>query len=148
MMSRCLRMSHYASPHSPPVTMVISEEDITLPSLEAVIEDTMKAGFFFAYEIIEGSDVVTATLNAPSRIRVEAHREQNMAVAYFYYLRALQFATEVVASTETAPLSRKDMAWVFRCLAHHPTYKGQRVIVPLEDGTTIEMTKGEVLPVG
>lgn len=71
----------------------------------------------------------------------------NMLVAYEYYAQALQNAKPdgAVVSTKPAPLSREQMTEVFKKLAGHPNYQGQRIYTPLEDGTTIEMQNGQIV---
>jgi hypothetical protein len=73
-----------------------------------------------------------------------------MAIAYFWYANALRITRPEgrVISDKPAPLTREQMAWVFRSLAYHENYKGQDIYVPLQDGTFIEMKAGEVLPRG
>lgn len=144
-----LRVTHWPHPDMP-TTLVLLESDMKLSPLEAV-EDMLDARHgFFTYEVFEvdEDDIVAATMEAVQRAEGAYDDERNMAIAYLYYVQTIRILAEngLLAGTLPAPLSREQMAWVLRSLAKHENYKGQSVQVPLEDGTTIEMKEGEVLP--
>lgn len=150
-MSTFLRMTNWSDPDKPPLTVVVPQESLEIKDVYEAIEGARLAGFFVTYEVFEVGSLPEA-LGDVTRIPLPGTEkfayERNMAIAYFYYARAIQWVTRggVLASTLAAPLCREDLAWVLRCLASHPSYKGQTVTIPLQDGTTIEMKEGEVLP--
>lgn len=141
-----LRLTHWPTIDGP-TTMVLGEDSMTVPPLEAV-EGMLNAGLgFFTYEVFDtdATSIVEATIEAQRRVGDD---DRNMAIAYIYYVQALGRLTPggTMASTEAPPLSREQVAWVLRSVAHDEAYQDQRFIIPMSDGTTIEMEKGEVLP--
>lgn len=148
-MTKFLRVTHWPHPDNP-VMMVLAEEDMKLPAIEAV-EDLLKADKgFFTYEVFEAEGgMIAVTSHATLRTSGErGDQERNMAILYHYDADCLRVLREggILAATKPAPLAREDVAWVMRHLARHPDYRGQSVVVPIEDGTTVTMKNGEVLP--
>jgi hypothetical protein len=144
-----VRLTHW--PHSNmPVTVATTENDLTVTPVE-MIEGMLDVGEgFFTHEMFEApvDDIVLAGVECARRAEAAYDDERNMAIAYYWYAstcRVVQPDGQVI-SDKPAPLTREQVAWVFRSLARHPNYKGQRIHVPLQDGTSIEMRKGEVLP--
>jgi hypothetical protein len=154
-MATYLRVTNWMHPATA-MTVVMEATGLKTGDPYEAIESHLDAGFFVTYEIFECEagdggyldGFAAATMQAVKRASEEEQRERNMAVAYFWYADALRLVEPngVVASTQPAPLSREDMAWVMRSLTKHEHYQAQTVIVPLKDGTTITMRKGEVLP--
>lgn len=145
-MSDFLRITYWPTP-AETVTMVIPEEDLEDGCLETV-EGATDAGFFTTFEVFEAPSFEEAMFLAAGRVE---HNEHNQAVAYHYYAQMLgnpQIHNKtVIAGTVPQPLSRELVAWVFRNVAKHPNYKGQRIIAPIEEGAAlVEMVNGEVLP--
>lgn len=148
---RFLRVTHWPHPDNP-VMMVVPEEDMKLPAIEAV-EDLLKADKgFFTYEIFEAEGGMIAVTSHATKLTSgeRGAEERNMAILYHYDAGCLAIVKEdgILAASRPAPLAREDVAWVMRHIARHPDYKGQSVIVPIEDGTTVKMKNGEVLPNG
>lgn len=152
-MTRVLRMTHWPTPDAP-VLMAVRESDMTVPpeqAVEGMLANVGDTGFF-TYEIFEevpGAEFMATVFDAGERAAKLQNDERNQAIAYLWYTQqALRVVSEggVVMGTEPAPLSRRQMAWVLRCVAHSSAYDHQSFRVPLSDGTTIEMKNGEVLP--
>jgi hypothetical protein len=145
-----VRLTHWDHPDKA-MTVATTENDLKVTVVEA-IEGMLDARHgFFTYETFDApvDDIITATAECVRRAEEAREDERNMAIAYFWYANALRVTRPegCVISNKPAPLTREQMAWVFRSLAYHENYKGQDIYVPLQDGTAIEMKKGEVLPV-
>jgi hypothetical protein len=147
-----LRVTNWSHPAEPSMTAVVDGADLKSEDPYDAVESHLDAGFFVTYEIFEGdkgeAGFFAAMKHAAERAAQEERRERDMAIGYFWYADALRITTPdgVVASTRPVPFPREDMAWVMRSLSRHENYKGQTITVPLQDGTTITMRKGEVLP--
>lgn len=144
-----VRLTHW--PHiDMPTTIATTEDDLKVTPVEAIEQMLEARQGFFTYETFasENSEIVSATVECAQRAEAAYDDERNMAIAYFWYANACKMTHPhgQVISDKPAPLTREQMAWVFRSLAHHPDYKGQRIFVPLQDGTAITMQSGEVLP--
>lgn len=144
-----VRVTHWPDPDAP-MTLATTESDLKVTPIE-MIEQLLGTGAgFFTYEMFAApvDDIALASAECARRA-AEAHQdERNMAIAYLWYATACK-ATKPdgkVISDKPAPLTREQVAWVFRSLSYHPDYRGQQIHLPLEDGTIIEMAKGQVLP--
>lgn len=152
-MTRLVRTTFWPPPGNPPVTMAVLEDDLKVSAEELVeswlVESEGRPGFV-TYEFVETTetDIVVAVEEAIRGAEEKREDEQNMALAYYWYLGALAGAspTGTVLSTLPAPLTRDQLAWVFRSIAHCKAYESQSIVVPLRDGTTIKMVNGEVMP--
>lgn len=148
-MTRALRITHWPHPDMPTL-MALMESDMKVSAEEAVDQMLATGQGFFTYEIfdVDDDDIAAATIAAAQRVQAVERDERNMAIAYQWYVNWLPQMAEggTIAGTEPAPLTREQVAWVLRSAAHHPAYRRQNFRVPLEDGTTIEMKNGEVLP--
>lgn len=149
-MTRALRITHWPHPDMP--TMVCMLEGDMKVSAEQAVEEMLHAGHgFFTYAIFDvedGADIPEVTLAAVNEAKGTENDERNMAIAYQWYVNWLSRLSPggTIAGTEPAPLSREQVAWVLRSVAQSPVYDHQNFHVPLEDGTFIEMKRGEVLP--
>lgn len=143
-----LRMTNWIDAEQWPMTMVVEAGSLKSEDPYDAVESFMEEGFFMTYEIFDAPSFEAAMLEGAMQVDREMRREHDMAIAYFYYIDAIRLVTEggQMIGTQPAPLSREDMAWVLRNLSRHPNYRSQTVSVPLEDGTTIKMKNGEVLP--
>lgn len=146
-----LRLTHWLSPDLP-MTIVIDSDDMTISPAEA-IEDMVGQEGFFTYEVFEVAEVdfVRMVVEGAARAQERTNPERNQAIAYHYYTQMLGSpqigAHTVIAGTVPQPLSREEVAWVFRNVSKHENYKGQRIIAPIEGGAAlVEMVNGEVLP--
>lgn len=142
-----VRITNYVDPYNPPVTVVIAERDLESEDAYAAVEQCQSDGFFVTYEVFESDDpLAIATVKATARI--DAAKEHNMAIGYFYW--AAMFPRVVkggaIIADRPTPLSREDVAWVFRSLAARTDYDQQRITALLADGTLITLADGEVLP--
>jgi hypothetical protein len=144
-----IRLTHWQHPDAA-TTVATTSKDLKVTPVEMIEEMLDARHGFFTHEMFDApvDDIITATAECVRRAE-EAHEdERNMAIAYFWYASALRVTRPEgrVISDKPAPLTREQMAWVFRSLAYHEHYKGQDIYVPLQDGTAIEMKAGEVLP--
>jgi hypothetical protein len=144
-----VRLTHWPHPDMP-TTVATTENDLKVTPVEMIEQMLDARQGFFTHEMFEApvDDIILATAECARRAEQAYDDERNMAIAYFWYANAFRMTVPdgQVISDKPAPLSREQMAWVFRSLAYHPHYKGQRIHVPLQDGTTIEMKEGQVLP--
>jgi hypothetical protein len=144
-----VRLTHWPHPDAP-MTVATTENDLTVTPVEMIERMLAAREGFFTHEMFEApvDDIVLAGVECARRAEAAYDDERNMAIAYFWYANTCRMVHPdgQIISDKPAPLTREQVAWVFRSLAHHPYYKGQRVHVPLPDGTFIEMKEGEVLP--
>jgi hypothetical protein len=137
-----------------PFTSVILERDLREDL--SLSEATMQ---FVELADEQGTFCVTETFDVPDRTTIEAasfraieqmqpreQAERYMACLYQYEAQAFAHTRPhtVLMGTIMAPMSVEDCASTMRRLARHPDYKGQRVLMPTQDGHVVTLDDGEV----
>lgn len=138
------------TPHA--LTTVVRECDV-VDTLESIQHTVMVPDAFFVFEIFEvPDDKGIEAVTVAAKRRIDAERDYNMCVLYFWTIRQYRGLVErtgrprgAVITQHPAPLSADDIEAVFKQLTLIPDFsEGIAVCTSGHDMTTVTLEAGEI----